>query len=828
MSINGRIAVVAAFGALVVQAVPLELHLGLNGTVDVDGAGIKFAPLIYGEGWNKTASAVSRDFVFPDEGGVVRYDLCQGGDKWAKGLTQLWRERSGARLFVDVESLADRRPEDVVLALELPFDSVCGGSWRIDESRSGVFAPEWDGRTVAMFAGKVSKCAIRPKNGNAFTLEFDQPTDILLQDNRRWGKSFTLRVRSPRAGKFALGDRRAFSCLVSSDAEVKVDVARPVVVKAGDEWTALDYRKDIIAGSALDFSAMGLQDAPAGRHGWLKNVGGHFEFERSPGVVRRFYGINLCFGANYPDHALADRLTTRLVRLGYNTVRVHHYERDLVRGAKDRMAFSADRLDRMDYLLAKCREKGLYITTDLFVSRPVAWRDIGIDRDGEIPMQMLKGFFVLHERAFENWKEFSRRLLNHVNPYTGLAYVNDPALPLLSMINEGTLMWHWRELRNEECLKLAWRDWLRSERRSRPRFAERLSETEPPENAYATPEVKDFAAAMERRFMRRARKFLKDELGVRAMLTNQNCSGEYAQMMAVRRDEYDYVDNHFYVDHPHFLAQRWRLPSSCGNGNPVKAKTPAPTACARTRVEGKPFTVTEWNFSGPGMYRGVGGIMTGALAAQQQWDGLWRFAYSHSEDNLHDRKGFPGYFDVSTDPLGQAGDRASVCLFLRGDLSRESELKLDRERGTLAIDTPRTAGGFTPGGRLEAGALAFDCGAEPSTVWVSSLDGRPIASSERMLVTHLTDVQGNGNVYAEKAKKILLKWGSYPPVVRNGQARLELACARPERMSVWALATTGERVERVPCEVRGGRLVFTASVKGAEGARMLYEISAGK
>jgi hypothetical protein len=61
--------------------------------------------------------------------------------------------------------------------------------------------------------------------------------------------------------------------------------------------------------------------------------------------------------------------------------------------------------------------------------------------------------------------------------------------------------------------------------------------------------------------------------------------------------------------------------------------------------------------------------MTGAMGALQDWDGLWRFAYSHGEDGLRDRKGFPGYFDVASDPLGQASDRASVCLFLRGDMA---------------------------------------------------------------------------------------------------------------------------------------------------------------
>ena len=55
-------------------------------------------------------------------------------------------------------------------------------------------------------------------------------------------------------------------------------------------------------------------------------------------------------------------------------------------------------------------------------------------------------------------------------------------------------------------------------------------------------------------------------------------------------------------------------------------------------------------------------------------------------------------------------------------------------------------------------------------------DGRPLATSRRMLVTHLTDVQADGNVYADREKRTLLKWGSYPPVVRNGR---RARCARP-------------------------------------------------
>ena len=133
------------------------------------------------------------------------------------------------------------------------------------------------------------------------------------------------------------------------------------------------------------------------------------------------------------------------------------------------------------------------------------------------------------------------------------------------------------------------------------------------------------------------------------------------------RNAMDFVDDHFYVDHPRFLEQPWRLPSRCPNTSPVAEGATGGRHLAFTRLFDKPFTVSEYNYSGPGRYRGVGGILTGALGAIQGWDGIWRFAYSHSRDNLF-QPGKLDYFNMATDPLSQAAERASICLFLRGDL----------------------------------------------------------------------------------------------------------------------------------------------------------------
>ena len=105
------------------------------------------------------------------------------------------------------------------------------------------------------------------------------------------------------------------------DAETNATQAaeqRPYVIEAGAGWVPITEHRDILEGSALDFSKAGFTDAPAGKYGWIRSVGGHFEFEKLPGRPQRFYGVNLCGTANFPDHDLADKpsdiLLAQLVR----------------------------------------------------------------------------------------------------------------------------------------------------------------------------------------------------------------------------------------------------------------------------------------------------------------------------------------------------------------------------------------------------------------------------------------------------------------------------------------------------------------------------------
>ena len=775
-----------AVAAAADDSAPLALRVAMDGSLSFDGGTLGVAA--FRPGW--AACGLKADWM--DFSPERAFEVVSGPTSLFDGRARWTAQPDGTVkgvVTLTARAAADMQCVALAAAIENPPAFPLGG-------------------------GRETGLDLPAANGQTLHLDFGGPVARFAQDSRQWGGKWDIRfgdALGPRS--YAPGDTLSWEVSLSAPGGIALRQVQPFRIEEGERWVRLDYKKDVRPGSALDLSGQGFQDAPAGKYGWLKAVGNHFEFEGLPGVGQRFYGVNLCFSSNYPDHDMADRLADRFARCGYNAVRIHHHDG----------AWAKDH-DRLDYLLAKCFEKGIYATTDLYVSRPVAWRDIGIDRDGELDPGLFKTYVALHDGAFSDWCEYAAAFMNHVNPYTGRAYKDEPAMPLVSLINENALAVGWGEgdKANDPVIASAWREYGGSGSIPNP----------------WNQETKEAGAKFDDWILVRAWSKCSDfvrSLGCRALLTNDNCGGRHAEG-DWPASLYDYIDTHFYVDHPAFPGKPWELPSKCGNENPVVAGKPGLLHKGWAENASKPHVITEWNFSGPGRYRGMGGILTGALAAEGGWDGLWRFAYAHHVSFLDDHSiASPNYFDCALDPLMAASDLASVCLFLGSDRAPAQQgesLSLDRERGAMTLVTPRTCGGFAESGRIDAGPLKVEIlpldqssanpRPVPATVWVSSLDGAPVASSSRLLLVHLTDVQGDGREYADDTCTLLLKWGRNC-LIEVGEADVELRLDDANCI-VFALDTTGRRVGVVPSRIEDGALRFRVSTRSQDGGRIFYEI----
>ncbi len=898
-----------------------ELFGGDGGTVGVaagDQLLLSLTPSIADAGWNFT-SAKWRPFAAQGPNGPFAFDV---GDKMT-GTLQVATKDSGVNATWNFTATQSVEFESLILAAEFPLPQLVGGQWTADSS-TGTFSAHFGGPHV--FIGKVSSLDLAFLSKREVKFTFTTPTLVVLQDNRQWGSStYTLRV-GRGDGKMNAGDTFAVTMSVTTPDGLIYSrdlpgFMKPVTLAADDKWVPLkEDDLDIVPGSALDLSAMGFTDGPCGAKGrMLATPDGHFACANEPAKPRRFYGVNLCFEISYLPKDQDDRLLDRLVRLGYNAVRIHHYEAQMTTPKwQPNLDWDPVKVDELDYLMAGCTKRGIWITTDLFVSRPVSGKAIGLPQydaapDNRIPMETYKTLIPVSDAAYQNWQAFARKFLDRVNPYTGVRVADDPTVAWISLVNEGPVSNNWGAVRTMPEWATAWNKWLAARYTSRDALASALGYLEANEDLQkgniAMPQYLDastprgrvaevFVAETEKATYEKMRTFLRDDLKCQALLTNMNNMGPQVMPLAGVRDDYDYVDNHFYVDHPRFLQKAWHLPSFCSNANPVAAGAPGGTAEATTRLWGKPFTLTEFDYAGPSRYRAMGMPLTGAMAALQDWDALWHFDYGANSSLLF-TPGQMSYFDLVSDPLMQAADRLGVLLFLRGDVSpattrtamplpasllanpdehaslsplqslvwknavggyiqkdsapmpgkyqaistpaddsetdapgpiqsETGEIAIDPVNVVLTIDTPRSAGGFANVGKtIDAvkSGVHIDDVTTSATIFVNSLDGAPIKSSKRLLVTHLTDLQNTGAHFGEGARQTLEEWGGLPHLVLDGAATVHIALDDPSAYTVWTLATSGKRLEKVDAKVDAGQLVFTASVRGADGARMLYEIA---
>lgn len=181
--------------------------------------------------------------------------------------------------------------------------------------------------------------------------------------------------------------------------------------------------------------------APAGKYGIIRAENGRFVHDKGRFLI---WGTNLCGSACFPDKESAEQLAVRLARLGFNCVRMHHMDNTEIWGgwnAKSKLTIDPTQLDKLDYLIYQLKLRGIYTNLNLHVSRTLDDRD-GFPHKDERP-QFDKGLDNFYPPFVESQKKFAKDLLTHVNPYTQTAYVDEPAVSMIEINNENSIVSQW-------------------------------------------------------------------------------------------------------------------------------------------------------------------------------------------------------------------------------------------------------------------------------------------------------------------------------------------------------------------------------------------------
>ncbi len=516
-----------------------------------------------------------------------------------------------------------------------------------------------------------------------------------------------------------------FSC--SAPAQWDDNLLKPYVI---------DHRAASSSPADLTF----LNDAPAGKHGFLRVKDGHLA-TADDGKRIRFWGVHFTDwsrgSVELPPKEDAPMYADTLARFGVNIVRLHFLDLSAPRGivdasGNDSRSFDPQQLDRLDFLFAQLKRRGIYADLNLNVGRSYKAGD-GVQDFNRI--QWGKGLTLFDPRLIELQKEYASKLLTHKNPYTGLEYRNDPAIAIVEILNENALYMGFRAPTPyyEEELTRLYNEWLRRNLSPEalakvreqsgaaadgpiPRLTGQQSASAPKERYNAE---MAFYMDAENRFYQDMSTYLKTQLGVKVPITgtadHSHTSSPYSMLASLAK--LDILDGHVYWEHP---------------GSPPPVNTPmvadplhsTVVQLSRTAFAGKPYTVSEFNHPFPNEWASEGIPTLAAYGSFQDWDAIILYTFEPKRDPAW--KPYVGDpFDISLDPVRMTEMATGALMFLRGDVrpARETvERTYSKEQVLESRLLPRTEQPyFTPGFPL---ALPLQ-----HAVRIRSLDGPAMAAS---------------------------------------------------------------------------------------------------
>jgi len=456
---------------------------------------------------------------------------------------------------------------------------------------------------------------------------------------------------------------------------------------------AIDWTR--AAESAVDLSA--FLDAPAGKDGFIRVEKGHLV--RPGGKRFRVWGVNICGPDCFPPKEDAPAIAADFARYGINCVRFHHMDSRWGNifdpSRDDTQRLDPAKLDRLDFFVAELKKRGIYTNLNLNVSRQFKKGD-GV-RDYDL-LGYAKGATYFNDRIVELQHDYARQLLTHFNPYTQSEYRNEPAVAVVEMVNENSLVeaWisgrlagkpegakdnaTWGPLPTSYAQELTekYNKWLaarlspeqlqRLRREARVKEGELIPRTTRNQFTSATRErffaEATFIMGLEEAYVTGMKKLLKNELGVKSLLVgssdhNDGISG-YPHIRA--NALFDIIDGHGYWEHPR--TQPFWMKNTAMVNDPFDCTY---VQFARTPVVGRPFTISEVNHPFPNEYTCEGIPILTAYTLFCDWDGIYWFALGQPRLNGQ-KKTALSIFDFGNDPVKMS--QLAVCglMFHRQDL----------------------------------------------------------------------------------------------------------------------------------------------------------------
>jgi hypothetical protein len=408
--------------------------------------------------------------------------------------------------------------------------------------------------------------------------------------------------------------------------------------------------------------------------------------------------------------------------------------------------------------------------------------------------------------------EFARQLLTHCNPYTKTEYRNEPAVAIVELLNENSIVEAWvrgRLLGKGMAPGSADQTWVDTTEHYARLLDKMFGGPRLTPDQFRTASAEQFRkeaafyVEIERRFYERMSTFLKRELGVRVPVvgTSAHAGAITPYPLLSSTSRLDIIDTHVYWQHPRYFPDPKTGRRSFDIRNTPMVNEPEKSAVVtlhRSAMAGRPFTVSEVNEPYPNEWAAELIPTLAAYGSFLNWDGIFWYTFEHSEAKDWTAK-VHGHFDLRQDPVKMTQLASGALLFRRGDAAparRTIERSYSKEQVLDSLRLPASAAPYFTAGMPPGLTLVHDArigGFEKAVTPEYPAASAPYRSDTDELQWSLNEGRGKIEITTPRARAVIGFHGT--PKIENPFAALVLVSmdGKPLAQSRRLLLTTGAR-----------------------------------
>jgi hypothetical protein len=425
-------------------------------------------------------------------------------------------------------------------------------------------------------------------------------------------------------------------------------------------WAFQPARDQFRPDALLDLRA--LNEKQAGESGFVK-VDANGDFVLGNGDPVRFWAVNTNAGREKvfiprplwsgpaPDLAHHARF---LAKRGVNMIRLHAH---LAPGPKGKLTdFNRAERDWIWRAVAAMKKEGIYATISPFWvagSEERAGPTWGIP--GVTKEESVFGLLFFDPTMQQGYKAWMKALYAETNPYTGIPLAKDPAVAIIELQNEDSLLfWTLDQVKGEQLRRLSrlFGDFLKSKYGSLDKAKAAWGGADDKDDDLANGVValgiweltQDRSGARGRRlgdvteflsrtmfdFNRKMEKFLRDELGCKQLINAGNW--QTADMVKLNDAErWSYTANQVLAVNRYFGGIHtgrnnvWAIDNGDQFTSPSALLTPKDLPVSLKRVKGSPMVITESSWVMPDAYASEGPFLVAAFQSLSGVDAFYWF-----------------------------------------------------------------------------------------------------------------------------------------------------------------------------------------------------------